>query len=300
MTFIQPIKKTLKIMTACLFLTLMSKTAYADDAQIVNLLTQIKSDTDSILSIVNQLPAYLESLTEMAKSWNETHDNANVIGINQSSFGTLNTNFNTAYDTQKSTSKVLTNQYLSGNLSGTPGSPPSNANELSSSVLWGDFLVTPPANDPRSIDNYVQSYLANANGTNVIIPPPNASWGKANPAGTQYRNLYNMLAAIQSYDAYLIGRLAKQNDINAASKTLLTQASGSTWFSSIQTESLGLVLRHILMYDSQIYVDLERLIKLQQEQLAATAMTNALLSVNDGQTIGQLLVQQASSQPAGT
>ncbi len=50
--------------------------------------------------------------------------------------------------------------------------------------------------------------------------------------------------------------------------------------------TLGAVLRQILMYNSQIYVQLTRLVKLQQQMLAGQAATNTLVALGDSAVIG--------------
>jgi hypothetical protein len=287
-------KCSLVMATSLLGTALLSQPAYAQsEGVIISLLASIQNITHSILVQIQQTPAYFEAITQMAVSWIETKDPANTIANNQFAFAELNTNYAANVDAQKALTQDLTLQFLSnnGNLN-----PPENTNELSATVLWGQMLVKQSDADKKAkkdINVYTKNYITNLTGANFILDRPNPVLGKKTDSAIKYINFYNTLSAVQSYNTYVLGGLLKQQTEEAPSTYLMNQASSSDWFTQVATEPLGLVLRQILMYSSQNYVQLERLVKLQRQQVAEQAMTNTLLIMNNGQSIGQLLMTQA-------
>jgi hypothetical protein len=277
---------------------LILQPSYAEDSgssgsAITNyLLTLILGTTAGILQLLNQTPAYAEALTEMAKSWIETNDPANTIGNNQYIFSSLGNLRTTGEQNQLSATVSLTNQFL---LAGSRNSDnpilPSNANDLTYTILFGDPIVKSTSTSTDYSQN-IQNYIKNVTGSTLLLDQPNPNWpdGKSK---TQYTNLYNTLAAIQSYDQYLVSGLSNLKDSEDLSTQLTAQATNPDWFKQIATEALGLVLRHILMYTSQSFVQINQIIELQQKQLAVQAMTNSLLLVLVQSNVGSQLQQSA-------
>lgn len=256
------------------------------------LLTLILGTTAGILQLLNQTPAYAEALTEMAKSWVETDDPANTIGNNQYTFSSLGDLRTTSEQNQLTATLSLTNQFLlAGSINSTNPFLPANANDLTYSILFGQPLVKPTSNTNDYSQN-IQNYIKNVTASTLVLDQPNPNWPNSK-SRTQYNNLYNTLAAIQSYDQYLISGLTNLKDSETLSTQLTAQATNPDWFKQIATEALGLVLRHILMYTSQSFVQINQIIELQQKQLAVQAMTNSLLLVLVQSNVGSQLQQSA-------
>jgi hypothetical protein len=167
--------------------------------------------------------------------------------------------------------------------------------------LIGKGQKIDPNTDSKSRpEELVKDYVRNLTGANYAFPqPPQTTAGKPAP---NYTFFYHSVAAIQSFNTRILSKLLVVPDKNGQSQRefLMNQASSSSWFKNIGEEDLGLVLRHILMYDSQIYVQLMKLEKLQQDQIAAHAMTNTLLIFIADQMVGtQLRTQANPTLPAG-
>ena len=180
------------------------------------LLTLILGTTAGILQLLNQTPAYAEALTEMAKSWIETDDPANTIGNNQYIFSSLGNLRTTSEQNQLTSTVSLTNQFLlTGSINSSNPSLPTNANDLTYSILFGQPLVKPDTNSTDYNQN-IQNYIKNVTASTLILDQPNPNWPDSK-SKTQYTNLYNTLAAIQSYDQYLISGLANLKDSESLS-----------------------------------------------------------------------------------
>jgi hypothetical protein len=267
------------------------------------LLTLIVGTTAGILKIMNQSPAYIESITEMAESWIETDDPANTIGNSQYTFSSLGDLRTTNEENQISATVSLTQQFLqAGSFNTSKPTLPSNANDLTYSILFGKPIIQPnPAlGQSTNFNQNIQNYIKNATGSTLILDQPNPNWpdGKTK---TQYSNLYNTLASIESYNQYLISGLATLKNSQDLSAELTAQATDPDWFKQISTEALGLVLRHMLMYVSQSFVQINQMVDLQQKQLAVQAMTNSLMIVLVQSNVGsQLQLKAGQSTQAPT
>jgi hypothetical protein len=267
------------------------------------LLTLIVGTTWSILALMNQTPAYLSELTEMAKSWNQTDDPANTVGNNQYIFASLGTMRVKNQADQLSMTQSLILQFLqAGSFNASKPVIPSNANELSYTILFGVPLIKPPTNSFTSLTQAkadytatMSNYIRNASASTLILEQPNPNWPD-NYAKKQYIRLYNTLTAMQSYNQYLISGLSNLKNIQESTTNLSNLATSPDWFKQISTEPLGLVIRHILMYSSQSFVQSNQIVELQQKQLAAQAMTNSLLVVLVQANVGGQLKQAAQGQ----
>jgi hypothetical protein len=272
------------------------------------ILTVIAGYTASILSQINQLPAYIQSITQMADSWLGVGDSTNsiqVIGDNQLDFTKLMTTIQTARSEQNQMASSLTSTAITlGSYNVNKPLLPANANSLvySIAVANGTPLTqsdrTAKAPNPPKLSEYIR-YLS---GVGITLPQPSPTWPRdeatnsfSEPTAKAYEGYYNMAMAIQSYNAYVFSELNNQQQKSAIQDKLTSRASAKDWFLQIATEPLGVVLREILMYQSQSYVALTQLIALQQQQLMATTITNSLSNFYLGQTMGIGLAQQAQA-----
>lgn len=257
------------------------------------LLAAIKKDTGDILTGINNIPIYIgiyfTPLYMMATSWiaKDTKSDG-VIPVEQALFAALNNEDTKGKEQQEAIALGLTKQLL---LNGNPNPKkqylPLNANYLNYGALSGRKL-DPSKDKDVSPDTLGMTYIQNLSGTNFRMTPPITPLPGIVLPGN-YQSFYNSTMAIQSYNTHILTGLLGQKEKNSFREYLITQASSSDWFKTVATEELGLVLRHILMYDSQIFVQLHRLEKLQREQVAAQAMTNTLLIFQNSQTVGEIL-----------
>lgn len=295
------LKKRIRQMSAgilvCLLLIPSSFAADEDPAAAsAALLAKILDTTTAILAQVQQIPVYIKTITEMAASWIDTKDN-DTIANNQFGFASLNKNYADSVPQQVSLSQKFTQELLmSGSTNKTNPALPYNANELAYTVLLGQPIAAIPQAAPgasqQTLDTLIQAYIKNVSGTNLALKQVNPLW-RDSDAKKQYQTMYNTVTAIASYNVYILSGLYKQQDQDTLRTSLMDQASNSDWFKQVASETLGLVLRQMLMYTSQIYVQLDRLIKVQQQQLAAQAMTNTLLVIYANFSAAQTLSQQA-------
>lgn len=147
-----------------------------------------------------------------------------------------------------------------------------NVNEISFSSLIG---VPPVASKP--VDFY--GYVKNASAFNSARPLPDSSWESDDDAKLMYKNYFDTVTAIESFNAYVISQLATDSILktNENREKLLTFATSSDFFAKIATEELGRVLRQILLFTSQSFVVNAQIQKNLQEMVAAQAMTNTML-----------------------
>jgi len=272
------------------------QTARADMID-VPYLTNIQNYTNSILSVINQLPTYLAKIPILAATFLAT-DNSSNDPVNwstqwsneQSWLSTLGSNTlnNEANQTTLQTS-LLTSFFGSANIAARN---PQNLNDLSYTTLLGIPLLSP---DPRSDVNSSLNYLMNASGLGITYPAPSAGWRGPQLAQKNYVQFYNTVVAVQTFNAYVLSRLYEDSHTLATDtslrKQLITQSSNSNWFTSVISNDLGWVLRQLLLYSSQSYVLLDQLVQSQKQMTAALAMTNTLLIANSGFQASTLLTK---------
>lgn len=257
----------------------------------------IRYYTYLILDKIDKFPVYIESVKKMAESWNNNQDEKGTISSNQETFANLNASYNLNFETRKTFTKDATNFFLT---MGGGASLPKIADQLSYTIFFKQSLLKPdtPIKDD-DLPGYIQAYLKNLSASTWPMVPADPSWtSDFTTFQGQYIGLYNVLASVKSFDAYLLSDLLKQKDKNNKfaddySKQLIDQASSSDWFENVRTESLGMVIRHLLMYTSQTYVQSSRMLKLQQQQIAAIAATNTVLITISQGLVGQALLAQA-------
>lgn len=280
-------------------LLLFSQSANAQSVE--QILIGIWWDTYYILADVDSFSKDLEG---MAHSWIQKTDDNQVISTLQAPFTDLEYANNITLGKQITMGSDLTRNFLTmGSIN--PDSPalPVNANDLSFVTLLGSPLNSQNCSvlDYACMNQQTQqmaasykNYLQNASGSSLIIDQPNPRWSKSSTNAKQYLAYYNTVASIQSFNSYVLSSLYYRQYMDKAATDLAAKSSTQAWFSAIGTEDLGLVLRHILMYDSQIYVELNRLERLQQQQLASMAMTNTLLIIGMHSMAGSQLYARAT------
>lgn len=276
--------------------------ANAQNEMAVLILTvqSIKQDTTKILSTIDQTTAYLQTIWAMAVEWMKGAtqvDDPNIIAENQAAFAEVTANNNTTLGAQFDLGKTLTEQALLGK----DKTLPFKANQLSFTILTNRPLIR--TEDPNTD---AKNYIANLAGTHFLFKSARSKW--SGDSRVAYETFFNTVSAIRSYDAFVLSGLNKQNEATmpikvdgvmqniSAKDYLIAQSSSSDWFKNIATEPLRLVLRQMLMYDSQIYVQLSRLVELQREQIAMQAMANTMTVMQSYSSIGEILSQKADRE----
>ena len=287
-------------LTAVTFCLLSTTPAYADDPAVVKLLALIEQHTNNILQNVNGIPAYIQAMAAYANnmvastaSEQKPFETAKL----QSDFATLY-NAQLANNTYQQTTlpQQLTSAFFSYSPSVINSKTLPNANDLTYQTLLGQPYFDP---DPRQTKNGTKvdaayNYIQNASGLTLSHElPGNPSWNGTQQDQLKYTAFYNSMSAVQTYNAYILGQAyAEQHNGNAftnAQTTLLQDANSPDWFTQVGSENMGIVMRQLLMFESQIYVLLTQMLTTQKQQLQATAMTNTLLILGNQFTEGTLL-----------
>jgi type IV secretory pathway TrbF-like protein len=123
---------------------------------------------------------------------------------------------------------------------------------------------------------------------------PGSNWN-GNPGDqAKYSSFYNTITAVETYNAYILSQLVTDNlaALSTSQKALTDMANGSNFFSQVASETVGVVLRQILMFESQSFIVLTQMLEVQKQLLASQAMTNTML-MNTGTTTEQILLRKA-------
>lgn len=275
--------KTIKIIASvCATLTvgILPTNALADDANIETILTNIWNDTYWILADVNGLPNFIAN-------WINPDTSPGTATI-QGYFSSASAGYSQVFMNNAST---VQNRLLS-DFFGKGSAAPQNANDLSYGSVLGWPFVSPDPRKDNSIDP-AYNYTKNASGLMITHPVPTSSWNGRSDAVNRYVNYYNSVESVQTFDAWVLGETYSELSLGfpfaSQQWNLIKQASTSNWFSEVASESIGVVLRQILMYDSQILVALTEMLRIQKEQLEAQAMTNTMLVLTNLQSENYLV-----------
>lgn len=289
-------KKFSIILTVCISIVGISmQTAHADAAASSTGGAATSPSGGQILTQIRDLTFHmLQKVHQTTMSWISSDDSLNsasVIPNNQYGFALLSAKYSEALGNQINLTQTLSTQYQTAGSTSAASAANTNTSLIYSSLLpQPGSTATPMTSQQKTA--LAQAYISAAAGAGNFLTPPPPLTPAASGAGTQkYQSFYNTITAIESFDIYAISGLAAQHDV--LRNYLIQQATNSKWFEQIATEPLGLVLRQILMYNSQLYVQLDRMLKVQQLQLAAQAMTNTLLIIQDNQTVGIQLYAKA-------
>lgn len=295
------IKKVAILALSSLVISLFYFAPVSAQSLVEQYLYQIAQNTYNTLQIINTFPAYLQTITTTAASWMVPPDaNTGTIATNLTTMGTTMTaNLNT----QNSTA---TQQQILSALFGTNTTPKTMpyANDLSYPTLLNLLYFDP---DPRmtpgkkSNINPQLNYIKYASGFTIPHLIPGGNLGGTADAQNLYTNYYMNITAAESFTGYIlsgvyadyINGLPKGNSLTDQQNTLITQATAATWFTEVGGEALGIVLRQLLMYESQVFVLLSQLLQIEKQVLTAQALNNSLL-IATSLTNENYLVQKAT------
>ncbi len=131
-----------------------------------------------------------------------------------------------------------------------------------------------------------QAFIKNVSGINIFHPGLVSNDMEGEPY-KKYITFINSIKSVSNYNAYILNtQFADLKNNMALSQTqteLKKKASGNDWVNHINTEvSLGVILRQLLLFNSQMYVIMADLLITQKQLLATTAMTNTLLVAISG------------------
>jgi hypothetical protein len=171
-----------------------------------------------------------------------------------------------------------------------------NVNDLSYGTLMGLPPVSP---DPRgkNAGNPVYNYVKMAAGVNITATAPGTDWKGSTYDQTNYRNYFNAITAVQSFNAYALSQIYADTtaQLSTQQSALVAQASDpKSWFAIVASEPIGAVVRQILVFESQNYVVLTELLQTQKLLLATAAMNNTVQMAN-GMSNSTLLITKATT-----
>ena len=290
--------------------TTTSTTAKTSDQTPSKSESYLKEIRDILLINVNKLPVYLNQLTKMALSW-LTPDDSDVTAIQQKNFTSLaNAELQNIQLRNASQNKMLYD-FLKTNpsapdegLLGLRGVAPL-VDSISYQALVGlPYNPATQQSQQQAQNEPPYNYIQFASALNIQHKKPPATRPSSDKnylaAINEYLNYYMTTSAVQTYNGYILSDLyadfKNQNAVKKARDALMQKASEPRWFTQIASENIGIVLRQILLYNSQTYVLLTQLLETQKKLLAAQAMNNALLiAVN--QDSERRIYQRASGQP---
>lgn len=259
----------------------LAQPAHADDAAVLTLIWQ---NTVGILAAVNDVPNFIAN-------WINP-DTSKTTSTIQSYFAKGSQAYQQEYTSNADLQTKLMKDFFGDSV--TTGTMP-YANDLAYISLRGGLYFNPDPRKDNSIDP-AYNYTKFAAGLNITHPFPATDWRGGQGSIDRYKNYYNTITAVQSFSAWVLGQdysgFKLGFPLEQQQWNLLNQASNSDWFQQVASESIGIVLRQILMYDSQVYVLLTQMIRTQREQLTAQAMTNTLL-VLINQTNEDVLARRA-------
>ncbi len=253
-------------------------------AQSDALLQQIANNTQAIMQSVSNLPAYIQQATAFILMWTNTDSSDTSKNLGQA-FQDYQTSISANYKAQAST--TIQQRLLKDFFGDATPSTFIDANDVVYQIFpmqpqkFLYFNPDPRATNQQSAPDYAYNYLRYASGLNVSHIKPEPAWNGKKTQKDRYNAYYYSISAVQTYNAYALSNLyANYNNGDNLSKTqqaLITQASSSDWFTQVGGENISVVVRQILMYESQIYVLLSHMYNLEKQMLTAQTMNNTLL-----------------------
>lgn len=244
----------------------------------------LKEIRDTLVANIDKLPIYLNAITKMALSWLAPDDSKTTATLQNQFTQLANAQIENA-QTQSENQLLFLNSF-----NPVPKPDPSDKSDATQMLyklkkkaaddVSYQTLMRPASPENPYQNDSIFNYTLYASGLNLKHAAPEIYW-RENPSISMYKNFYNTASAVQTYNGYILSELyanSKNGDkIKQTQDKLVEQASGSQWFTEIASENVGIVLRQILLFNSQTYVLLTKLLETQQKILTAQVMNNALL-----------------------
>lgn len=256
-----------------------------------NYLKQIQDYTRQILEKLNNSPL---QINELIQSWLKKDDSDFTKSI-QADFTSFGNQINQAQATQYDTNYMgRLNQSL---LYQNNKAPDPKAIPYANDLVYSSLFDSPIIPEPRKNIDSRYNYLGNLSGIFVPHKIPNLSWTKQNNDDNsieKYFSYYSTTIAAESFDASVLARLyatdknPQETEKLKTRMNLVKKATDPNWFTKITTQELGIVLRQMLLFQSQTYVLLNDLLDTQKQMLTAQVIQNSLLIQNGQQTENNL------------
>lgn len=297
MRILQSMKKFMVLLLAGIVLSFVNVSNSHADSE--SYLYNIMIYTNGILKQVNNLPNYLEGLGKFIISW-MTPDDSDSTAQMQTNFASMGSLITQNAATQNNAQLTLTAD-LYGVQPSSFNNPPNSPEILKklpqiNDITYATMLGLPPSPKAPKVANAPYNYIKNAGGLTTPHTIPDLKWQGPVEDQDRYMSFYNTMMAIESFNGYVLSNqyaeAMNENAFTSLQNSLITQATNSTWIGAIATEELGKVFRQILLFQSQTYVLVTQLLQTEKQLLAAQAMTNSLLILNN-QNTESLLVSRA-------
>lgn len=270
-------------------------------------LQYITQNTYNILQKVNTLPDFFTTISTYFDNLisSDASDTTSQMIPNFTQVGNaIITANNTATDASNAIQmSALTINSPIADFSSIGGAKPTvlnkvpNINEISYSTMLG---LPPVSTNGANTDPTL--YLKNAAGLNYPHIQPQDGW-QGVATLPKYKAYYNTIMATESFNSFVLNRLMNENtngsQYNAYQNTLVSQATGSTWLTSIGSEEIGKVIRQILLYQSQSYVLMSQIAQTQKDILTALVLANTLQIQGNQDKESALVTKAQNIKPAG-
>lgn len=243
-----------------------------------DLLRQIANNTQQTLAKVNAFPTYVEKMIEFTLNMQKSDTSAETAAM-QEQFALTGKGIADNANAQNAGVVELDRKLLGSNVKDIP-----NARSLFYSSLLGYNVDIPGEvpTDPTKPTDPALDFIKNASGYTIRHKAPSGTWSGDRDSIARYMAYYYTVIPAQSYGAYILSNQyaetkTNKNGLTNAQMSLVAKASDSGWLSKIATEEIGVVLRQILMFESQNYVLNTQLLQTQKQLLTAQVMTNGIL-----------------------
>lgn len=179
------------------------------------------------------------------------------------------------------------------------------ANDLVYSSLVGlPYFPQDPRNDPQRPNQRVDSaynFIRNASGILTAHEIP-GNWSGDPADQLTYIHYYDSTMAIESFNSFILSDMYAEalngGPFTKAQEALISQAKDNNWFPTVGSEPLGVVLRQMLMYESETFILLTQLIQIQKQLLAATVMGNTVGILQNG--ANEITLKNKAKNPPGS
>lgn len=290
--------KSFLILTGTMLCFFSTTNSYAQGA-IEQLLEAIRVNTYETLSRVNELPNYLQQFGEFMYAWTreDKSDSTSNLQLDFTELGNvllLSLEPTNVRNTQSALNKDLLGQDATQNNLWY-------ANDLVYSTLVGNpFFAVDPRKDSagRPAANPQYNYIKNAAGFNIPHIRPGVNWQGSKENQDKYQGLYNTIIAAESFNANaLISQYLEGNQFNATQQKLLLKATNPNWMAEVASEDIGIVLRQLLLFQSQLYVLTTQMVQTQKQSLIAQVINNSLTIAGYSQLETLLAANAQGIQP---
>lgn len=179
------------------------------------------------------------------------------------------------------------------------------ANDLVYSSLVGLPYFSPdPRNDPAKpnerVDN-AYNFIRNASGILTAHEIP-GNWSGDPTDQLTYIHYYDSMMAVESFNSFVLTDMYAEalngGPFTKAQEGLIAQAKDNNWFPTVGSEPLGVVMRQMLMYESETFILLTQLIQIQKQMLAATVMGNTIGILQNGSN--EITLRNKAKNPPGS